>query len=131
MADRILALADGYGVRVLFGDMDVADARREIWAAIAPGFSSPTSRRRFGEAPRRTRSAALALLVLAAPAAAQPLTVQTFNVWYGGGQVEFDRIGNAIKAAGADVVGIQEPEGNLRRIADVAGHVATPTRRST
>ena len=63
----------------------------------------------------------LALLALAAPAAAQPLTVQTFNVWYGGGQVEFDRIGNAIRAAGADVVGIQEPEGNLRRIADVAG----------
>ena len=47
--------------------------------------------------------------------------MQTFNVWYGGGQVEFDRIGNAIRAAGADVVGIQEPEGNLRRIADVAG----------
>ena len=65
--------------------------------------------------------AALAVLALAAPAAAQPLTVQTFNVWYGGGQVEFDRIGNAIRAAGADVVGIQEPEGNLRRIADVAG----------
>ena len=64
---------------------------------------------------------AAALLALAAPAAAQPLTVQTFNVWYGGGQVEFDRIGNAIRAAGADVVGIQEPEGNLRRIADVAG----------
>jgi endonuclease/exonuclease/phosphatase family metal-dependent hydrolase len=65
--------------------------------------------------------AALALLVLAAPAAAQPLTVQTFNVWYGGGQVEFDRIGNAIRAADADIVGIQEPEGNLRRIAEVAG----------
>jgi endonuclease/exonuclease/phosphatase family metal-dependent hydrolase len=65
--------------------------------------------------------AALALLVLAAPAAADPLTVMTFNVWYGGAQVEFDRIGNAIEAAGADVVGVQEPEGNLRRIAAVAG----------
>ena len=65
--------------------------------------------------------ATVALLALAAPVAAQPLTVETFNVWYGGGQVEFDRIGNAIKAAGADVVGVQEPEGNLRRIADVAG----------
>ena len=65
--------------------------------------------------------AALALLVLAAPAAAQPLTVQTFNVWYGGGQVEFDRIGNAIRAADADLVGIQEPEGNRRRIAAVCG----------
>jgi endonuclease/exonuclease/phosphatase family metal-dependent hydrolase len=65
--------------------------------------------------------ATLALLLCAAPAAADPLTVMTFNVWYGGGQVEFDRVGQAIRAAGADVVGIQEPEGNLRRIADAAG----------
>jgi AcrR family transcriptional regulator len=34
IADRILALADGYGVRVLFGDMEVDHARREIWAAL-------------------------------------------------------------------------------------------------
>ena len=66
-------------------------------------------------------AAALALLVCAAPAAADPLTVMTFNVWYGGAQVEFDRVGQAIRAAGADVVGVQEPEGNLRRIADAAG----------
>jgi endonuclease/exonuclease/phosphatase family metal-dependent hydrolase len=64
---------------------------------------------------------AVAFLALAAPATAQPITVMTFNVWYGGGQVEFNRIGNAIKAAGADLVGVQEPEGNLRRIADAAG----------
>ncbi len=63
----------------------------------------------------------LALLLFAAPVAADPLTVMTFNVWYGGAQVEFERIGQAIKASGADVVGIQEPEGNLRRIADAAG----------
>jgi endonuclease/exonuclease/phosphatase family metal-dependent hydrolase len=69
--------------------------------------------------------ATLALLTLAAPAAADPLTVMTFNVWYGGAQVEFDRIGNAIRAAGADVVGVQEPEGNLRRIADAAGMTYT------
>jgi AcrR family transcriptional regulator len=35
IADRIMALADGYGVRVLFGDLDVEHARREIWSAIA------------------------------------------------------------------------------------------------
>ena len=63
----------------------------------------------------------LALLLFAAPAAADPLTVMTFNVWYGGAQVEFDRVGQAIRAAGADVVGVQEPEGNLRRIAEAAG----------
>ena len=40
-ADRILALADGYGVRVLFGDMDVAHARRELWSALAPDLGLP------------------------------------------------------------------------------------------
>ena len=79
--------------------------------------------RRCHEAPRRARRDGRRCWRSRRPAAAQPLTVETFNVWYGGGQVEFNRIGNAIKAAGADVVGIQEPEGNLRRIADVAGHV--------
>ncbi|MEA2366118.1 MAG: hypothetical protein QOE69_3511 [Thermoleophilaceae bacterium] len=41
LADRILALADGYGVRVLFGDMEVADARREIWTAIGDELGLP------------------------------------------------------------------------------------------
>ena len=41
IADRILALADGYGVRALFGDMDVADARREIWAGVRGELSLP------------------------------------------------------------------------------------------
>jgi endonuclease/exonuclease/phosphatase family metal-dependent hydrolase len=45
----------------------------------------------------------------------------TFNVWYGGVQVESDRIVDAIEAADPDVVGLQEPEGNLRRIAEAAG----------
>jgi endonuclease/exonuclease/phosphatase family metal-dependent hydrolase len=65
--------------------------------------------------------AVLGLLLLAAPAAAERLTVMSFNVWYGGVQVERDRIGAAIEAAGADVVGVQEPEGQLRRIAEDAG----------
>jgi AcrR family transcriptional regulator len=33
-ADRLMALADGYGVRVLIGAMEIEDARREIWAAL-------------------------------------------------------------------------------------------------
>ena len=63
----------------------------------------------------------LGVLLFAAPASADPLTVMTFNVWYGGVQVEEERIGQAIRAAGADVVGLQEPEGNVRRIAEAAG----------
>jgi AcrR family transcriptional regulator len=34
VADRLMALADGYGVRVLIGAMDIGEARREIWAAL-------------------------------------------------------------------------------------------------
>jgi len=41
IADRILALADGYGVRVLFGDMEVDHARREIWAAVRDALGLP------------------------------------------------------------------------------------------
>jgi AcrR family transcriptional regulator len=41
MAERIMALADGYGVRVLFGDLEVTHARREIWSTIAPPLGLP------------------------------------------------------------------------------------------
>ena len=57
----------------------------------------------------------------AAPASAEPLTVMTFNVWYGGVQVDFHQIGAAIRRADADIVGLQEPEGNTRAIARSAG----------
>jgi hypothetical protein len=35
IADRVLALSDGYGVRALLGDVPVAQARAEIWAVCA------------------------------------------------------------------------------------------------
>jgi AcrR family transcriptional regulator len=41
VADRILALADGYGVRALFGDIDVARARAEIWDAVRDDLDLP------------------------------------------------------------------------------------------
>jgi hypothetical protein len=41
IADRILALADGYGVRALFGDLDVAHARQEIWDAVKDQLALP------------------------------------------------------------------------------------------
>ena len=41
LADRIMALADGYGVRVLFGDMEVEHARREIWSALRDELALP------------------------------------------------------------------------------------------
>jgi endonuclease/exonuclease/phosphatase family metal-dependent hydrolase len=65
--------------------------------------------------------ALLAALAFAGGARAEPLTVMTFNVWYGGVQVDSDQIGRAIRAADADIVGVQEPEGHLRQIARSAG----------
>jgi hypothetical protein len=35
VADRLLALCDGFGVRALVGDMSVERAREEVWAVIA------------------------------------------------------------------------------------------------
>jgi endonuclease/exonuclease/phosphatase family metal-dependent hydrolase len=68
-----------------------------------------------------TLVAILSVALGAAPASAEPLTVMTFNVWYGGVQVDFPQIGAAIRRADADIVGLQEPEGNIRAIARSAG----------
>jgi hypothetical protein len=47
--------------------------------------------------------------------------VMTFNIWLGGEQIEFGQVAEAIKAADADIVGIQEAGPNLSRIADALG----------
>jgi endonuclease/exonuclease/phosphatase family metal-dependent hydrolase len=57
------------------------------------------------------------------------LRVMTFNVWYGGEQVSLERIGEAIRAADADIVGVQEADRNLERIAAVAGMPFVDPRR--
>ena len=41
VADRIIALSDGYGVRVLFGDMDIEHARSEMWTALRDELGLP------------------------------------------------------------------------------------------
>jgi AcrR family transcriptional regulator len=41
LADRLMALGDGYGVRVLLGELDLERARREIWAALAGELGLP------------------------------------------------------------------------------------------
>ena len=35
VADRVLALCDGYGVRALLGDLPTERAREEVWAVVA------------------------------------------------------------------------------------------------
>lgn len=76
-----------------------------------------------------------AILFLAAPSAAQdgvtdaaprrcaPCTVRvmSFNIEWGGTHVRFASVVEAIVASGADIAGIQEPQGNLARLARALG----------
>ena len=73
---------------------------------------------------------ALALLLAPAQAMAAPpppsgapadVTVMSFNVWLGGDVVDFGTVVEAIRAADADIVGLQEAEANTERIAKALG----------
>jgi AcrR family transcriptional regulator len=41
VADRLMALADGYGVRVLIGELEIEHARREVWAGLEQELGLP------------------------------------------------------------------------------------------
>jgi endonuclease/exonuclease/phosphatase family metal-dependent hydrolase len=75
----------------------------------------------------------LLFAALLAPTAlhAEPveLRVMTFNVWYGGEQVDLATVAAEIRAADADVVGLQEVDGNLDTIAELAGYSHIDPRR--
>ena len=82
---------------------------------------------------RATLAAALLSLAAQAPAAEAPgavtLRVMTFNVWYGGEQVSLEKVAEAIRAADPDIVGLQECDRNLERIAEAAGMPYVDARR--
>jgi endonuclease/exonuclease/phosphatase family metal-dependent hydrolase len=67
------------------------------------------------------------LLALATAASAQTdddaveLRIMTFNIWLGGDQVNLGRVYDAIRAADADIVLLQEPEGQTREFAATLG----------
>lgn len=76
--------------------------------------------------------ALLAALLLATTAQAEEplrLKVMTFNIWYGGDQVSFAKVVEAIRAADADIVGLQEPDGRTLDIAAAAGYPYADSRR--
>lgn len=75
--------------------------------------------------------AALALTAATTARADDPvrLKVLTFNIWYGGDQVSFAKVIEAIRAADADIVGLQEPDGKTLQIAAAAGYPYADTRR--
>jgi endonuclease/exonuclease/phosphatase family metal-dependent hydrolase len=66
---------------------------------------------------------AVAAMAAALPARAGPveLKVMIFNIWRSGVQLSLAQVAAAIKAADPDVVALQEPEGNSRRIAALLG----------
>ncbi|MGL6211319.1 MAG: endonuclease/exonuclease/phosphatase family protein, partial [Paracoccaceae bacterium] len=57
------------------------------------------------------------------------IKVLSFNIWYGGDQVSFDKVIEAIRLADADIVGLQEPDGRTLDIAAAAGYPYADTRR--
>lgn len=74
----------------------------------------------------------VAVVIAAASSRAQdsvPLKVMSFNIWYGGEQVSFAKVVEAIKAADPDIIGIQEPDGNTAKLAEAAGYPYVDTRR--
>lgn len=79
-------------------------------------------------------AAALSAVALAGAARAAnddaiELRVMTFNIWYGGEQLSFGQVLAAIRAADPDIAGIQEVDGNLRKIADALGYSYVDERR--
>jgi len=72
-----------------------------------------------------------AMLLPGAAMAQDPvrLKVLTFNIWYGGDQVSFAKVIEAIRLADADIVGLQEPDGRTLEIAAAAGYPYVDTRR--
>ena len=70
-------------------------------------------------------------ILFSAAAAAEPVPVRimSFNIWYGGDQVNFNGIIEAIKKADADIVGLQEPDGRTLEIAALAGYPYADVRR--
>jgi len=78
--------------------------------------------------------AATGIATMAPPAAraeepAIELRVMTFNMWYGGAQVNAGQVVEAIRVAKADIVGLQEPDGTARDIAHALGWPYVDERR--
>lgn len=63
-----------------------------------------------------------ALLACTLPASAAEIRVMVFNIWLGGDQVSMSKTLEAIQRADADLVLLQEPEGNTAFIGEALGY---------
>ena len=72
---------------------------------------------------RLALAAGLVAFTASAALAADPvqLKVMSFNIWYGGDQVSFAKVVEAIRAADPDIVGLQETDGSLMRLSAETG----------
>lgn len=80
----------------------------------------------------RSLLASAVLALLAAPALAEgevELRIMSFNIWYGGVQVSPPQLVEILRAADADIVGLQEPDGQTAAIAAAAGYPYVDLRR--
>jgi hypothetical protein len=58
------------------------------------------------------------------------LRVMTFNIWYGGEQVSFAQTAEVIRAGSPDLIAIQEPDGNLHKLAEATGFSFVDAKRN-
>ncbi len=73
-----------------------------------------------------------ALILSATPALAEDpvhLRVMSFNIWYGGVQVSQPDVIDILKASDADIIGLQEPDGQTAALAVAAGYPYVDLRR--
>ncbi len=70
------------------------------------------------------------LLSASTPVLAETIRIQSFNIWYGGEQVSLGQVAEAIKASKADIVGVQETDGNLEKLSEMTGLTHYDIRRN-
>jgi endonuclease/exonuclease/phosphatase family metal-dependent hydrolase len=76
--------------------------------------------------------ALLALTLFASPALAQDpvdLRIMSFNIWYGGVQVSQPEVIRILRESDADIIGLQEPDGQTAALAAAAGYPYVDLRR--
>ncbi len=92
-----------------------------VLAACSPVTTSqPPSDLANASLPPATPAATPAPTPVPTPAEAD-VKLMDFNIEYGGDEVDFDKVIEAIKLADPDVVAIEEAEGNTQKVADALG----------
>lgn len=101
-----------------------------MWAIVILALQPAIASAEGSQAPPTPQTVQPPADARSAPSEAITLRVMTFNVWYGGEQVSFARVAEAIRLAEADIVGVQEPDGQIDRIAEASGLPYVDRRRN-